>query len=56
MRGVAFGKGDWVEELEGHEGPLDIAFQPVINEFFGYPKVELHLLDWRAARVTSPTT
>jgi single-stranded-DNA-specific exonuclease len=47
LRGVAFGKGEWAEDLTKIEGPLDVAFRPVVNEFRGYRKVELHLLDWR---------
>ena len=47
IRGVAFGAADWLSELEQHEGPLDIAFRPVINDFRGMRKVELQLTDWR---------
>ncbi len=47
MRSVAFGQGDWVEELAQASGPFDIAYRPVINEFRGRQNVELHLVDWR---------
>ena len=48
MRGVAFGQAEeWLPELSRIEGKLDLAFRPVINEFRGYRKVELHLVDWR---------
>jgi single-stranded-DNA-specific exonuclease len=47
MRAVAFGKGEWAEELEQVSQPLDIAFRPVINEFRGMRSVEMHLVDWR---------
>ena len=47
MRAVAFGQGDWADELTAHEGPLDIAFRPVINAFRGRHTVELHLIDYR---------
>ncbi len=47
VRAVAFGKGDWAEELQQVEGPLDIAYQPVINDFRGRRNVEIRLLDWR---------
>ena len=47
LRAVAFGKGDWVDELAQHEGPFDIAYRPVLNEFRGRRNVELHLVDWR---------
>lgn len=47
IRGVAFGQGDWAEPLSKHEGLLDIAFQPVINNFRGRSNVELQLVDWK---------
>ena len=48
LRSVAFGQGDWAEELVQLQGPFDIAYRPVINEFRGRRNVELHLVDWRA--------
>jgi single-stranded-DNA-specific exonuclease len=47
LRAVAFGAGDWADELAAVEGPLDVAFRPVINHFHGRQSVELHLVDWR---------
>lgn len=47
LRSVAFGQGDWAEELGRLPGPIDIAYRPVINEFRGRRNVELHLVDWR---------
>ncbi|MCL2346898.1 MAG: single-stranded-DNA-specific exonuclease RecJ [Planctomycetaceae bacterium] len=47
MRAVAFGAADWVDEMNACPGPIDVAFHPVINEFRGFAKVELQLLDWR---------
>jgi single-stranded-DNA-specific exonuclease len=47
LRAVAFGGGDWIEELAIVEGPIDIAFRPVINKYRGRQNVELHLVDWR---------
>jgi single-stranded-DNA-specific exonuclease len=47
MRGVAFGGGDWAVELGAAEGPLSLAFRPVINSFQGRRTVELHVVDWR---------
>lgn len=47
LRGVAFGGGDWADELAQVTGPLSIAFQPVINRFRGRVSVELHLADWK---------
>jgi len=46
LRAVAFGGGDWLEELAQLEGTLSIAFQPVINNFRGRVSVEIHLSDW----------
>jgi single-stranded-DNA-specific exonuclease len=51
MRAVAFGQGDWCEELNSHEGPIDVAYRPVINEFNGYRRVEIQLVDWRPSKV-----
>ncbi len=49
LRSVAFGQGDWAEELTQLSGPFDIAYRPVINDFRGRRNVELHLVDWRVA-------
>jgi single-stranded-DNA-specific exonuclease len=50
FRAVAFGKGDWAEEIEAVDGPLSISFTAAINEFRGYERVELHLTDWQPGR------
>ncbi len=47
LRAVAFGGGEWADELAALRGPIDIAFRPVINTFRGRQNVELHLVDWR---------
>jgi single-stranded-DNA-specific exonuclease len=47
LRGVAFGGGDWAVELGAVEGPLSLAFRPVISSFQGRRTVELHVVDWR---------
>jgi single-stranded-DNA-specific exonuclease len=49
MKGVAFGGGDWADELAAAAGPLSVAFRPAINEFQGRRSVELHVADWQAA-------
>jgi len=46
LRAVAFGQAEWAEPLERHQGPLAVAFRPVINQFNGRRSVELHLADW----------
>jgi single-stranded-DNA-specific exonuclease len=47
LRAVAFGGGDWADALSHLDGPIDVAFRPVINAFRGRQNVELHLVDWR---------
>jgi len=47
MRAVAFGRGDWAEELAACEGTLALCFKPNINEFRGRRNVELQLIDWK---------
>ncbi len=49
IRGVAFGAGDWCDEINATEGPIEIAYRPVVNDFRGFRKVEIHLVDWRPA-------
>ncbi len=50
LRAVAFSQADWLEPMNSHPGKFDLAFRPVINEFQGFKKVELHLVDWRVAK------
>ena len=45
LRAVAFGGGEWAGELAAVEGPFDVAFRPVINEFRGRQSVEFHLVE-----------
>jgi len=47
LRGVAFGGGDWLDDLSNLAAPIDVAFRPVINTFRGRHNVELHVVDWR---------
>jgi single-stranded-DNA-specific exonuclease len=47
LRGVAFGGGEWATELAHANGPIHVAFRPVINTFAGRRTVEAHLADWR---------
>ncbi|HEX4128615.1 MAG TPA: single-stranded-DNA-specific exonuclease RecJ [Pirellulales bacterium] len=49
LRGVAFGGGDWLDELSASGGTVDIVFRPVINAFRGRRSVELQLTDWRVS-------
>jgi len=47
LRAVAFGQGEWADELAQVDGKLDVAYRPVTNEFNGFQRIELHLVDWR---------
>ncbi|HMP79160.1 MAG TPA: single-stranded-DNA-specific exonuclease RecJ [Pirellulaceae bacterium] len=48
LRAVAFGKAEWSQSLAaGSEHKYDFAFKPVINDFRGQQRVELHLIDFR---------
>jgi len=49
LRTVAFGRGDWADDLAQVNGPIDVAYRAVINNFRGRSSVELHLVDWRVA-------
>ena len=49
LRAVAFGQGDWADELENYSEPIAIAYRPVINEFRGRRSVELQIEDWKPA-------
>jgi single-stranded-DNA-specific exonuclease len=50
FRAVAWGQGEWVEQLAQVQGPLDIVFRPAINDYNGYRSVELQLVDWRPSQ------
>ena len=47
IRAVAFGGGDWEDDLNKASGPLSVAFKPIINSFRGRVTVEMQLADWR---------
>ncbi|RIK74773.1 MAG: single-stranded-DNA-specific exonuclease RecJ [Planctomycetota bacterium] len=47
MRAVAFGGGDWEQELAAVDGELSIAFSPALNCYRGQTTVEIRLADWR---------
>ncbi|MBN2579161.1 MAG: single-stranded-DNA-specific exonuclease RecJ [Pirellulales bacterium] len=53
LRAVAFGGGEWLDDLLSVSGPIDVAFRPVINTFRGRQSVELHMVDWRAGQTGS---
>ncbi len=47
MRAIAFGRGEWADEIAAVQGPFSISFAANINRFRGQEKVELQLLDWQ---------
>jgi single-stranded-DNA-specific exonuclease len=49
LRAVAFSQPEWAERINAHEGLFDLAFRANINEFQGYRRVELQLIDWRGS-------
>jgi len=49
MRAVAFGGGEWADELSKISGPLAVAFRPFVNQFRGRRTVELQVSDWKPA-------
>lgn len=47
LRGIAFGKADWADEMAKVPGPISICFAPGFNRYKGYESVELQLIDWQ---------
>ena len=45
LRGVAFHRSEWVEEMKPYSTPMDIVFKVRTSDFNG--RVELDILDWR---------
>ncbi|WP_437203625.1 single-stranded-DNA-specific exonuclease RecJ [Planctomicrobium sp. SH664] len=56
LRCVAFGKGDWAEEMSQLRGDFSICFSAALNSFRGYESVELQLIDWRRLAVPQAPT
>jgi hypothetical protein len=54
LRAVAFGNGDWADDLARRSGPISICFTANLNRYQGYDRVELQLIDWQADQ-TAPT-
>lgn len=55
IRAVAFGKGEWLSELNDQKSLYDFAFRPVINDFRGRRNVELQLIDFRPSKASVAT-
>ena len=53
IRGVAFGMADWADELNKLNSPIDVVYKPVINDFNGRKRAEIHLVDWRMSEQPS---
>lgn len=47
MRAIAFGRGEWADEIAAVGGPISITYAASINRFRGQQNVELQLLDWQ---------
>lgn len=56
MRAIAFGQGEWADEIAAVGGPISICFAPTINRFRGEERVEMQLIDWKPdAKPTAAT-
>lgn len=47
IRGIAFGRAEWADEMAACPGPISICFAPGFNRYKGYESVELQLIDWQ---------
>jgi len=47
LRAIAFGRGEWADEIAAVQGPISICYAASINRFRGQANVELQLLDWQ---------
>ncbi len=47
LRAIAFGRGEWADEIAAVQGPISICYAASINHFRGQANVELQLLDWQ---------
>jgi single-stranded-DNA-specific exonuclease len=45
LRVIAFGKADWLPRLRQHAGPFALAFEPRLDRYAGYERVELRAED-----------
>ncbi|NIP86922.1 MAG: single-stranded-DNA-specific exonuclease RecJ [Planctomycetales bacterium] len=49
IRGVAFGRGEYADQLAQGDGLFSFAYRPVINTFRNRRRVEIHVVDWQSA-------
>lgn len=47
IRAIAFGQGEWADEIKAAGGQISICFAPTINRFRGQECVEMQLIDWK---------
>ncbi len=45
LRGIAFNRKEWFEDMKPYDKPFDIAFRPKISSYNG--SVELEIIDWK---------
>ena len=50
LRAIAFGRGNWAEQIRNAPGPLSISFAAAINRYRGRESVELQLVDCARSR------
>jgi single-stranded-DNA-specific exonuclease len=48
MRAIAFGRGEWADDIAAVKGHFSISYAANINRFRGQENVELQLLDWQS--------
>ena len=49
IKGVAFGRADWADEMSESNGPFEFCVAPMINRFRGRENVEVKLIDWKVS-------
>jgi len=54
LRAVAFGRGEWADEIAAVAGPLAVSFAPQLNSWNGFERVELQLHDWKPVPTAAP--
>jgi single-stranded-DNA-specific exonuclease len=47
MRGVAFGRGEWADDIAAAGNSVSLCYAPTINRFRGNESVEFQLIDWQ---------
>lgn len=56
LRAIAFGRGDWADEIAAAGGAIAICFTAGLNEYRGFQNVELQLVDWQPVTGVSAVT